>query len=614
QTPSQMGSLSWDLTNFPDPAAKIESLATEEGLGLTLIEESYVDQGLSNFGRMASQSYLVKSCDTCGPVLLPSAWWGTGGMVDWTNDAGAALWHDINRQPLLEMGVVAHWTDLGEPEMFAANSWYAGLPGLELHDQPANHNLYNLKWAESIALGYVRNGVTQRPAILSRSGTSGIQRYGAAMWSADIGSNFDSLAAHMNAQMQMSLSGVDYFGSDIGGFHRGNIGAAELDELYTVWFANSVLLDVPVRPHTENLCNCKETAPDSVGDLASNLANIRLRYSLSPYLYSLAHRAYLAGEPVVPPLLFYFQADANTRELGDHKLLGDALLLRTVTEAGVTAVPVYLPAGQWVDFYSGAWIDSSGTWLDDVPVVENDLFRLPLFLHAGAILPRMAVDEQTMNLAGLRRDGSTRDELLVQIVPASAATTFTLYQDDGRSIAYQSGAVRTTELSQQWLDDAVHVTIAAAAGTYEGAAAVRDTVIAVMLNGETVTDVLLDGQSLPMLATQAAFDAAASGWYRGETAVYAKSGVLPVDVAKAFVVRLAATTAPTAAPVATAEGEGETAVATPTGVGMPTPPVIDSATDSATRANATLRLTIIILILVLLSSVIFFVLRRRAAR
>ncbi|MCA9932570.1 MAG: DUF5110 domain-containing protein, partial [Anaerolineales bacterium] len=537
-SPSQMGSISWDLENFPDPAAKIAQLADEEGLGLILIEESYVDQGLANFGRMASQSYLVKSCETCGPAVMPPAWWGTGGMVDWTNEAGAAFWHDTNRQPLVDMGVTGHWTDLGEPEMFAPNSWYVGLPGLNLHDQAANHNIYNLKWAESIYQGYQRNEVAQRTAILSRSGTSGIQRYGAAMWSADIGSNFDSLAAHMNAQMHMSFSGMDYFGSDIGGFHRGNISEAELDELYTVWFANSTLLDVPVRPHTENLCNCKETAPDRVGDLASNLANLRLRYALSPYLYSLAHRAYLAGEPVVPPLVFYFQEDVNTRELGDHKLLGENILVRTVTEPGVTAVPVYLPAGQWVDFYSGTWVNSSGEWLGGVPVVDGELFHLPLFLRAGAIVPRMAVDEQTMNLAGMRRDGSVRDELILQIVPAPQASTFTLYEDDGRTTAYQSGAVRTTELSQQWTNTDIAITIGAANGQYDGAVTERNNVLQVALNGESVSAVLLDGESLPALTTQAEFEAAERGWYRGETAVYAKSGVQPVDTAKKFIMQM----------------------------------------------------------------------------
>lgn len=595
QTPSQMGSLSWDLTNFPDPAAKIARLQAEEGLGIVVIEESYVDQGLSNFGRMASQSYLVKSCATCGPAILPPAWWGTGGMVDWTNEEGAAVWHDTNRQPLIDMGILGYWTDLGEPEMFAPNSWYVGLPGLERHNQQANHNLYNLKWAESIWLGYERNEVMQRPAILSRSGTSGIQRYGVAMWSADIGSNFDSLAAQMNVQMQMVLSGVDYFGSDVAGFHRGSISGADLDELYTVWLANSALLDVPVRPHTENLCNCKETAPDRVGDLASNLANVRLRYSLSPYLYSLAHRAYLAGEPVVPPLVFYFQDDANTRQLGDHKLLGADLLVRTVTEPGVTAVPVYLPAGQWVDFYSGAWIDSAGEWLDGVPVVDDGLFRLPLFLRAGAIVPRMAVDEQTMNLAGLRRDGSVRDELIVQIVPAPEVTTFTLYEDDGRTTAYQSGAVRTTELSQQGTDTAINVTISAADGAYEGAATARNNVIQVALNGQTVADVLLGGESLPALTTPAEFDAAESGWYQEETAVYFKSGSQSVDTAKQFTVQLAGQVVTEAVVERTA---------------VPPAPPVKAPNDS--NLPGSLVWGILVVVLVLLAGAIFWWRRKNA--
>ncbi|KAA3658299.1 MAG: DUF5110 domain-containing protein, partial [Chloroflexi bacterium] len=514
QSPSQMGSISWDLENFPDPEAKIAELA-EEGLGVVVIEESYVDQKLSNFGQMASKSYLVKSCDTCGPAMM-RAWWGHGGMVDWTNEEAAAFWHDNNRQALIDMGVLGLWTDLGEPEIVAPNSWYVGLPGLDLHDQLANHNIYNLLWAESIFEGYERNGVTQRPAILSRSGTSGIQRYGTAMWSADIGSNFESLATHMNAQMHMSLSGVDYFGSDIAGFHRGSIRDEELDELYTVWFANSALLDVPVRPHTENLCNCKETAPDRVGDVDSNLANIRLRYALSPYFYSLAHQANLTGEPVVPPLMFYFQDDLETRELGDHKLLGRDLLVRTVTEAGVTAdstssrqaVPVYLPAGRWVNFHTGAWVESSGEWIEDVPTQQNGLFQLPMFVRGGAIIPQMFVDEQTMNLFGLRRDGTTRDELIVHVVPSTEATTFTLFEDDGRSIAYESGEIRQTAINQQWEAGQITVNIGSATGTFANAVSKRDNLLQLAVGDEVVTAVTLNNTPLTAQPTQTEWESA----------------------------------------------------------------------------------------------------------
>lgn len=574
---SQMGALSWDEENFPNAAATIAQLASEEGLGLILIEESYVGKNLSNYGLMASQGYLVRECDGCGPTTM-RAWWGLGGMVDWTNSAGADLWHDWNRQPLIEAGVMGHWTDLGEPEMFAPESWYAGLPGLGLHDQVSNHNLYNLAWAQSIWRGYERNEVSQRPVILSRSGTSGIQRYGVAMWSADIGSNFDSLATHMNAQMHMSFSGVDYFGSDIGGFNRGAIRPEALDELYTVWFANSSLLDVPVRPHTENLSNEKETAPDRVGDVPSNLANIRLRYALSPYLYSLAYEAYLTGAPVVPPLVFYYQADENTRPLGNHKLLGQNLLVRTVTEPGITSTDVYLPAGQWVNFYTGEWFDSDGGWLDAVPVQVDGLFRLPLFVRAGGIVPLMGVDEQTMNLYGMRRDGSVRDELIVRVVPAAAATTFTLYEDDGRTMAYQSGAYRTTTLSQQWVDDEVRVTVDAAANDYPDAIAERNNILQLDWPDLPVAGVWLGDEPLPQRDTKEAWDAAANGYFLDETTLWVKSGVLPVTEAKQFRIQLAQ-------PI-----ENE-APATPEPVPASTP----GATDAPTTPDATPSTGLIVL-------------------
>ncbi|MCB8959012.1 MAG: DUF5110 domain-containing protein [Ardenticatenales bacterium] len=588
QPPSQMGSLTWDETNFPDPAAVIAQLQAEEGLGLILIEESYVDDALSIFGLLASQRYLVKGCADCGPAEL-RGWWGNGGMVDWTNSAGAAFWHDTLRQPLIDMGVTGHWTDLGEPEMVAPNSWYAGLPGLELHDQLANHNIYNLLWAASIADGYSRNAVEGRPAILSRSGTSGIQRYGAAMWSADIGSNFASLATHMNAQMHVALSGIDYFGSDIGGFHRGDISGAELDELYTVWFANSALLDVPVRPHTENLCNCKETAPDRVGDLESNRANIRLRYALGPYLYSLAHDAFLNGSAVVPPLVYYFQDDPAARELGSHKMLGPYLLVRTVTEPGLASVPVYLPAGTWVNYHSGAWVESAGGWLDGVSTHPEGPFQLPLFLRAGAIVPQMYVDEQTMNLAGRRHDGSVRDELIVRIVPAPEPSQFILREDDGRTIAYQAGAVRQTAISQLWTEGLIEINIGAATGDFAGAAASRDNIIQVDIGALEPATITLNGQQLPYLDDEAAWAAAEAGWYLTATQLQLKTGAMPVTTAKTIAIELLEGDADVTTSIATVPAAAEPA---PT----PAPAAVDEAAIPAGRYLLYTLLALLILI------------------
>lgn len=537
--PSHMGALSWDTKAFPEPEQQIARLRDEEGIGLMLIEESYIVERRPEHQDMAARGFLPRQGDASGAPVLLLGWWGQGSMIDWSNAAAGDYWHDLKRQPLVAMGVLGHWTDLGEPELFYFRGWYHGFPELGLHSHRDIHNLYNFQWLESIYRGYQRNNVVQRPFMLSRSGTAGIQRFGVGMWSGDIGANLSSLATHFNAQMHMSFSGIDYFGSDIGGFYRRALDG-DLDELYTRWFANGMLLDIPARPHTDNQCNCHATAPDQIGDLASNLANVRLRYRLLPYLYTLAHRAYRFGEPVVPPLVFYYQNDPNLHEMGDQKLLGRDLLVATVSSYNQTQRDVYLPAGTWVNYHTQEWFNSTGEWLRDVPLEQEGVFTLPLFARAGAIIPQMHVDEQTMNALGQRRDGSTRDELVLRIYAAEQASSFTLYEDDGATTAYQQGAVRSTEISQQRQGQQVTVRVEAASGTYAGAATRRDTVLELAVNAAQAAAVTLNGSPLPQHRDQAAFEAASQGWYQTANGlILVRAGTLDVSTAKEFVVTLA---------------------------------------------------------------------------
>ncbi len=546
---TQMGSLTWDTSNFPNPSGKIAALEHDEGVGIMVIEESYIGKGLAEHQDLENRGYLVRNCNGCSPVYLTgNSWWGKGGYMDWTNDAAGDYWHDTKRQALINDGVIGHWTDLGEPEMFDSSAWYNGLPGLNKHEHADVHNIYNFKWSESIFDGYQRHNVTQRPFMVSRSGTSGSQRLGVSMWSGDIGSNLSSLATHQNTQMHMSMSGVDYYGADIGGFHRGGLDG-DLNEMYTRWFANGAAFDVPIRPHTENLCNCKQTAPDQIGHMDSNRDNLRQRYELTPYYYSLAHRAYLYGEPVVPPLVFYYQNDGNVREMGNQKLIGRSLLVGIVTSYNQTQRDIYLPSGTWIDYFTNQWHQSSGQTINNVPVYRNNLFKLPMFVHAGAIIPKMHVDDNTMNLMGKRTDSSTRDELIIAVYADAAASSFTLYEDDGQSIAYQSGAVRTTELSQQLSGTSATVTIAAASGTYTGANASRNNVVELVVNDAAATAVTLNGTGLTPHGSQASFDAASSGWFNaGNNLILAKSGNAAVASAKTFVFTLTNGPAPTATP------------------------------------------------------------------
>lgn len=542
---SKMGRVDWDATNFPNAAAKLAHYRTTEGIGIIPIEESYISKGLPEHVDLNNRGFLVRAgCATCAPVYLTSnPWWGKGGMIDWTSDAAGDYWHDLKRRPLIEAGVAGHWIDLGEPEMYDSNDWTAGaLPNK--HGHADYHNLYNFMWAQSITRGYSRHNVTRRPFMMARSGAAGIQRTGASLWSADIGSNLGNLAAHHNAQMHMSLSGVDYFGSDIGGFHRGALGGDDLNETYMQWFANGMMFDVPGRPHTENLCNCKETAPDKIGHVASNLANLRQRYELIPYIYSLAHRAYRDAEPIVPPLVYYYQNDPNVRELGSEKLLGRDLLVATVTQPNATNRDVYLPKGEWINYHSHQWFDSNGQTFAAQPLIVSGVFRLPVYARAGAIVPKMFVDTKTMNAFGKRTDGTVRDELILRIYTSTTPSGFTLYEDDGETTAYlNNSGVRTTALTQQLAIAGEQVketvVIAAATGNYTGSPASRGTFVELVAKDRKASSVTLNGTSLPQRTTREALEAATQGWFNaGANLVLAKAPKQNVTTAKTFVFTL----------------------------------------------------------------------------
>lgn len=466
---SQMGTLTWDRENFPQPEQKIAEL-NDQGVGMILIEESYVSEGLDEFKDLESKGFLAQNPDTkLGANVNPHGggnWWGKGGMIDWSNPGANQYWHNWKRQPLIDMGIIGHWTDLGEPEMYNHQARYYNH---QAHDEI--HNLFNYYWLQGIYEGYQTNDVEARPFMMSRSGTTGIQKFGGTMWSADIGSNLSSLAVHMGQQSNMMLSGIDYYGSDIGGFHRKGlraVGAEKeqvLNETYTQWFAYSSLFDVPVRPHTENLCNCKETAPDRVGDVSSNRQNLTLRYKLIPYLYSLAHLAHQKGEPVYPTLSYVFPKDAIAIDRISHKMIGNQLLSVVSAELGAQAVDVYLPQGKWFDFRTGVVVSTNRDSIAEVKLYDHEgHYQLPLFAREGAIIP---VAQKT----GSGWSSDVPEDISLKVFGLKN-NQFSLFEDDGKTNAYQHGDVAETRFSVQTSDTEATLSVART-GHYQGMNAKR---------------------------------------------------------------------------------------------------------------------------------------------
>jgi alpha-glucosidase (family GH31 glycosyl hydrolase) len=557
-----MGGLAWSNSAFPDPAGHIRNYA-QQGVGIIPIEESYVGRNRAAFGPLAQRGAFAHRCDNGAPIEQWN-WMGDVGMIDWSDSGGAAWWHDNKRQPnLIALGVMGHWTDLGEPERYDPGACYRGVDAGKNHHGDI-HNLYNLLWHQSIWDGYIRhaNDTRRRPFLLARAGTSGIQRFGAAMWSGDIASRLDVLATHQNSAMHMSLAGIDYYGSDVGGFWRRalpgdtNVSAPNAlseRELYTQWFANSAWFDIPLRPHTFN-CGfanfpdpgCPyEVSPAKIGSVESNRANLTQRYELIPYYYSLAHEAYETGSPVISPLVTYFQRDPQVRQIGHERMVGRDLLVGIVASHGEGFRSVYLPAGTWVNYHTGEYVRSTGQWTGSLPIWRDGILRLPTFARAGAILPMMFVDGQTRDAFGGRRDGTVHDELVVKVFAAAEATSFTLREDDGANVESYDGAgrphyrVRTTAISQQLAGTALTVTLGASAGDYPGGPAQRNTELRVVTDRRSVASVTVNGQALPQLASDASVRQAGRGFCdHGDGTILVRTGVFGVAESKTVVMGL----------------------------------------------------------------------------
>lgn len=494
RTGSRFGTLEFDEINFANPKEEIKNFKENIGISLMPIEESYISENLTEHQNLAQQGYMAKWCGSNSPVrLTANPWWGIGGMIDWTNPAAGNYWHDTKRQKLIDMGITHHWTDLGEPEMYEENSCYFGFPELNKNRHADIHNVYNFKWLESIFEGYKRNKVNKRNFMMSRSGTSGIQRFGAAFWSGDIGANMGAMTAHYNAQMHMSFSGVDYYGADIGGFHRSDYTLdGDANELFTQWFANASLFDFPVRSHTWNTNNDRVTSPSKIGETKSNLANIYLRYKLFPYYYSLAHKAYKEGTTIITPMPMAYPENLEVRTMGHQKMIGPFLMAGLVASYGETQRNVYFPKDIWFNYHTGKKITGTDSYQGPFSTRPNGAFQIPLFIKAGAIIPTMFIDNETMNISGKRFDGTTKNDLGLLIVGSTKQTSFTLTEDDGTTLNYQKGEIATTLIEQVKIGNSTIITIHPTIGKKS----ISKRNLNLEVYAESVSEVLVNGKKI----------------------------------------------------------------------------------------------------------------------
>jgi alpha-glucosidase (family GH31 glycosyl hydrolase) len=407
-----VGHLEFQPELWPDPPALLQD-ARDQHLELITHEYPVLHEDSPLFAEAESRGYLLdEGYDRVVGHGRPPATYREGQRyLDFSNPSVRTWWWAAHRD-LRRLGVAGWWLDGGEGPPAAAK--------LHAGDGTVLHNLYDRLRHQAFAEGEAADRPGQRVFLLCRSGAAGMQRFGASCWSGDINHDFATLEAQVPLGLNTGLSGVPYWGTDIGGFFHP---IPETGELYARWFQLGAFSPI-FRSHG---WVWREHVPWAHGPEVESICRryAELRYRLLPYTYSLAWQARTLGLPLMRPLVLNYPDDPRVWSLGHQFLWGDDLLVAPVTREGATQWPVYLPAGRWHDFWTGERYEGPAGVTLPAP-----LDRLPLLVRGGAILPLGPVVQHT----GER----PLDEVTLLIYP-EGASRFELYEDDGRSNGYLEG-------------------------------------------------------------------------------------------------------------------------------------------------------------------------------
>lgn len=380
----KQGEWKFDPAYWPDPDGMIRELK-EMGIELMVSVWPTVDRESENYDEMLEKGYLVR---TERGYRTGLDFQGTTVHFDATNpQAGEYVWRKIEKN-YYDRGIKIFWLDEAEPEYtvydFDNYRYYLGTD-LEVG------NIYPLEYAKIFYEGMKRRG--QKNIVnLIRCAWAGSQRYGALVWSGDIASSFESMRNQLAAGLNMGLSGIPWWTTDIGGFHGGNPEDPAFQELFVRWFQWGTFCPVmrlhgdreprqPQQGHSGG-ASCCSGAPNEVWSYGEKVYHIcrkymKLREDMRDYSRKLMQEAHEKGTPVMRTLFYEFPEDKICWTIEDEYFYGGDILVAPVFEPGAKWRRVYLPDGaDWKDAESGK-VYSGGQTIE-VPV---DLETIPYFIR-----------------------------------------------------------------------------------------------------------------------------------------------------------------------------------------------------------------------------------------
>ena len=491
-----MGNLNWDKKAFPTPVEMIKDFKAQ-GVNTIMITEPFILTSSSQWQSAVDNNALMKNENEQAEKF--DFYFGNTGLVD-VFDKQAQDWFWQYYQKLAEQGVSGWWGDLGEPEVHPGDALH-NLNGVSVKADTV-HNVYGHQWAEMVYERLLKFQPETRPFVLMRSGFIGSQRYGMVPWTGDVSRSWGGFKPQVELALQMSLLGLSYIHSDLGGF----AGDSPIDsELYIRWLQYGVFQPV-YRPHAQENAKPEPIFHDKeTKDILREY--VKLRYRLIPYIYSLSIENSLTGMPIMRPIFFEDESKLSLIDEKDSYFYGDSLLVTPVTEQGARSVEIDLPKGAWFNFWTEQRYQGS-----QKATIAAPLNQTPVLVRAGAFIPMVDSMQSTKGY-------NTKKLTLHYYADTSVSSASSvMYNDDGKDPnSISNNAYESLSFTAKHTDKLMSFDFGRT-GDFPGSVDTRQLTLVIHNYKNSANSISVNAEAINIAKSLAEFNSTSlSAWYDNES-------------------------------------------------------------------------------------------------
>ena len=361
----------WNKEKFPDPKRFIEDFSQQGIEIIPNIKPAFLDNH-PLYDEIAEKGWFIKNAD--GTPFVTEFWDGLGSYLDFSNPDAFAFWKSKVTETLLDYGVTCTWNDNNEFDIRDCEALAAGFGNGAVSAGRIRPVLTYLMVAASYQAQIAKNP-NLRPFLSSRSGNIAIRRL-AQTWSGDNRSEFSDLRYCHYIGLTMSLSGLYFYGHDLGGFS----GDMPSRELLLRWLQHGIF-EPRFTIHSWN-SDGSATMPWSYPDIIDSVRDLfAQRKQLVPYFYNCAYNAVENEIPINAPAFLYFD-DEELYAHPDSMMLGKDIFVAFAFDEGVDTLSAYLPKG--ADWYLNGNLYEGGS---TVELTIPPTAKMPYFVRGGCVLP-----------------------------------------------------------------------------------------------------------------------------------------------------------------------------------------------------------------------------------